>query len=145
MCSKQANKAVESEHRLVSLYTLSNCAESEQTRQALVNLGISFLQRSAADLSRPASPLVAAIVNGHSVAWRGHRPDMIELLADLLELGPVAEGGLADLEQADEAVLTRLQVLGEIDRHQLDHQDFYDDCGDHPLYRGSALLNWLGY
>lgn len=145
MCSKQANNAVKSEHRLISLYTLSNCAESEQTRQALVKHGISFSERSAADHSPPASPVVATIVKGQIVAWTGHRPDMIELLADLLDLGPVPEGGLAYLEQAEEAVLTRFQVLVEIENHQLNHQDFFGECGDHPLYRGSTLLNWLGY
>ncbi|WYX27702.1 hypothetical protein WJ976_19300 [Achromobacter denitrificans] len=130
---------------LISLYTLPQCTESAQTRQALVNLGIAFTERSAADHSPQVSPVLATIINNGIVAWTGHQPAMIDLLADLIDAGPVEAGGLAYLEQAEDAVLTRFQVLVEIENQQLNHQDFFDDCGDHPLYRGSALLNWLGY
>ena len=69
---------------LISLYTLPNCAASDETRAALTARGIAFTERSAADQSPLAAPVVATIVNHGIVAWRGHRPDLIDLLEDLV-------------------------------------------------------------
>lgn len=130
---------------LISLYTLPNCAASNQTRMALKHAGIAFTERSAADQSPLEAPVVALIVDRHIVAWRGHRADMIDLLADLISDGPVPPYGLRDLEEAEHAVLTRHQALSQVEAHQGHAEDFLDECGDQPLYRGQTVLDWLGY
>lgn len=130
---------------LVSLYTLPNCEESELTRKALRSLGIPFTERSAADTSPPFSPVVAMVVNSECIGWHGHQPELLELLADLLADGPIPFHGLTDFEQAESAVLTRKQAADQIEAHGLYVPDFFRDCGEQPLYRGSVLLNWLGY
>ena len=81
------------------------------------------------------------------IATRAHEAVglLIELLADLMDTGPVAADGLRERDAADEAVLTRLQAMQEIRNHQLSAEDFFADCGNQPLYRGRDLLNWLGY
>ena len=137
---------------LISLYTLPNCEASELTRAAFLRAGIPFTERSAMDyapaLARKgfdSAPVVTVAVENELVAWEGHRPDLIELLADLMDTGPVAADGLRERDAADEAVLTRLQVMQEIRDHQLSAEDFFAEHGNHPLYRGRDLLNWLGY
>lgn len=130
---------------LISLYTLPNCEASELTRAAFLRAGIPFTERSAVDQSPLEAPVVSTIVDRHIVAWRGHRADMIDLLADLISDGPVLAHGLREREAAEEAVLTRFQVMQEIRDHQLSAEDFFADHGNHPLYRGRDLLNWLGY
>lgn len=130
---------------LISLYTLPNCAESEQTRAALASHGIPFTERNAVDQSPLIAPVIATVVAGDIVAWRGHHPEFIELLADLVSQGPVPGHGLPYRELAEEAVVTRQQALVEVWGHQLDPQEFLKECGDQPLYRGKVLLDWLGY
>lgn len=129
---------------LITLTTKANCIESDKARSALEDFGIAFTERKEAD-PPPASVLLVARINDDVVAWTGYRPDMTDLLADLLDMGPVPEGGIDDLENAEEAVLTRTQVVAEIHNHQQSTKAFFEECGDHPLYRGSVLLNWLGY
>lgn len=130
---------------LISLYTLPNCDDSKQTRVALTSAGIAFTERSAADQSPLEAPVITMIVNNEIVAWRGHRPDLLELLADLIDVGPVTAHGLQDRDHARDAVLTRMQVNGQIEGHQVSVSDFFDECGNHPLYRGAVVLDWLGY
>lgn len=129
----------------IRLYTLLHCAACDDTRAALTARDIAFTERSAVDKAPGIVPVVTALVEGGIVAWSGHRPDMIDLLADLLNDGPVPPHGLRDLEAAENTVLTRQQVLDQVEQHQLNPQDFLDECGDAPLYRGAALLDWLGY
>jgi glutaredoxin len=137
---------------LVTLYTSPECAQCALTKAALADCGIAFTERSAADYAQAlaakgydTAPVLAVSMENELIAWHGHRPDMIELLADLFDLGPVSARGLRDRESADEAVVTRIQVMEEIGRHQLNAQEFFADCGNHPLYRGHVLLEWLGY
>lgn len=137
---------------LISLYTQPNCAASNLTREAFQRAVFPFSERSAMDyapaLAREgfdSAPVVTVAVENELVAWEGHRPDLLELLADLMDTGPVAADGLRDRDAADEAVLTRLQTMQEIRDHQLNAEDFFADCGNEPLYRGRDLLNWLGY
>ena len=136
----------------VVLYTHLACVQCELSKDDLAARGIDFTERSAADFAQAlaakgydTAPVLAAAIENELVAWQGHRPDMIELLADLFDLGPVSARGLRDRESADEAVVTRIQVMEEIGRHQLNAQEFFADCGNHPLYRGHVLLEWLGY
>ena len=136
----------------VALYTHLACAQCELSKDDLAARGIDFTERSAADFAQAlaakgydTAPVLAVAVENELVAWHGHRPDLIELLADLMDLGPVSVHGLRDREAANEAVLTRIQVMEEIGEHQLDAQDFFVNCGNHPLYRGRVLLEWLGY
>ncbi|MEE9937498.1 MAG: hypothetical protein PIQ35_27445 [Achromobacter xylosoxidans] len=130
---------------LVSLYTLPRCAASDEARRALTSRGIAFTERSAADQSPSVSPVIATVVDGHLVAWHGHYPDLLDLLADLISEGPVQAHGLLTRNEACEAVLTRQQVLAQVEKHYLYPQQFLDECGDHPLYRGAVLMDWLGY
>ncbi|MGE8449369.1 MAG: hypothetical protein ACN6OP_01865 [Pseudomonadales bacterium] len=136
----------------VVLYTHLACAQCELSKDDLAARGIEFTERSAADFAQAlaakgydTAPVLAVAIENELVAWTGHRPDMIELLADLLDTGPVAADGLRESDAAEEAVLTRLQVMQEIRDHQLSAEDFFTDNGNHPLYRGRDLLNWLGY
>ncbi|AZS77386.1 MAG: hypothetical protein E2591_30455 [Achromobacter sp.] len=136
----------------VVLYTHLACAQCELSKNDLAERGIEFCECSAAHFAQALSakgydsaPVLAVAIENELVAWQGHRPDMIELLADLFDLGTVSAEGLRDRGSADEAVLTRIQVMEEIGRHQLNAQEFFADCGNHPLYRGRVLLEWLGY
>lgn len=136
----------------ITLYITPECAQCELTKAALADRGIGFTARSAAEYAHvlaekgyDTAPVLAVAIENELVAWQGHRPDMIELLADLFDLGPVSARGLRERESADEAVVTRIQVMEEIGRHQLNAQEFFADCGNHPLYRGHVLLEWLGY
>ncbi|KAG1434883.1 hypothetical protein G6F57_021382 [Rhizopus arrhizus] len=136
----------------VVLYTHLACVQCELSKDTLAERGIEFTERSAADFAQALSakgydtaPVLFVAIENELVAWQGHRPDLIELLADLMDLGPVPAHGLHLEEDAAEAVLTRMQVLEEIHRHQLDTADFFADHGNHPLYRGRVLLEWLGY
>lgn len=91
------------------------------------------------------APVLSVAIENELVAWEGHRADLIELLADLLDTGVVPADGLRDMHDAEGAVLTRLQVIQEIRHHQLSTDEFFADHGNHPLYRGSVVLGWLGY
>ncbi|WP_313065138.1 hypothetical protein [Achromobacter animicus] len=136
----------------IVLYTVLGGAECALTKAALTQRGLQYGERSAMDygtaLARRGfdfAPVVTVAVENEFVAWTGHRPDLIELLADLLETGVLDADGLRDRETAEEAVLTRLQVVLQLRDHQANAQDFFADHGDQPLYRGRDLLNWLGY
>lgn len=136
----------------IVIYTVRGGAECALTKAALAQRGLQYAERSAMDyapaLARKGfdfAPVVTVAVENELVAWTGHRPDMIELLADLMDTGLVDADGLRDREAADEAVLTQFQVMQEIRDHQASAEDFFADQGDQPLYRGRDLLNWLGY
>lgn len=136
----------------IVLYTVLGGAECALTKAALAQRGLQYAECSAMDygtaLARNGfdfAPVVTVAVENEFVAWTGHRPDLIELLADLLDTGVVDADGLRDRETAEEAVLTRLQVVLQLRDHQANAQDFFADHGDQPLYRGRDLLNWLGY
>lgn len=136
----------------ITLYSTPDCAECTLTKAALAAYGVEFTERSAADFAQAlaakgydSAPVLAIAVENELVTWQGHRSDLIELLADLIATGPVSAAGLRDRDAAEEAVLTRMQVIEEIRNHQLNAQEFFADCGNHPLYRGHVLLDWLGY
>lgn len=48
-------------------------------------------------------------------------------------------------EEAREARVTREQARREIEKHGCSWADFLAECGDHPIYRGAVVLDWLGY
>lgn len=136
----------------VVLYIRPACAESDLSRVALADHGIKFTLRSAKEYAAALSakgfcsaPVLTVAVESELIAWEGHRPELIEMLADLMDTGPVAAHGLSERDAAEEAVLTRFQVMQEISDHQLSAEGFFADHGNHPLYRGRDLLNWLGY
>ena len=136
----------------ITFYSTPNCAECTLTKAALAAYGIEFTEHSAADFAQAlaakgydSAPVLAIAVENELVTWQGHRSDLIELLADLIATGPVSTAGLGDRDAAEEAVLTRMQVIEAITSHQLNAHEFFADCGNHPLYRGHVLLDWLGY
>ena len=136
----------------IILYTVLGGAECALTKAALAQRGLQYAERSAMDyapaLARKGydfAPVVTVAVENELIAWTGHRPDLIELLADLLDTGLVDADGLRERDAAEEAVLTRFQVVLQLRDHQANAQDFFAEYGDQPLYRGRDLLNWLGY
>ncbi|WP_217618851.1 hypothetical protein [Achromobacter sp. GbtcB20] len=136
----------------IVLYTVLGGAECALTKAALAQRGLQYAERSAMDyapaLARKGydlAPVVTVAVENELIAWTGHRPDLIELLADLLDTGLVDADGLRERDAAEEAVLTRFQVVLQLRDHQANAQDFFAEHGDQPLYRGRDLLNWLGY
>lgn len=50
-----------------------------------------------------------------------------------------------DLTTAYASWVTRRQALREVRKHFLLIEDFLRDCGDMAEYRGSVVLDWLGY
>lgn len=50
-----------------------------------------------------------------------------------------------DYEDACEATATREEARREIESHSCSFEEFVRDAGDQPTYRGSTVLNWLGY
>lgn len=50
-----------------------------------------------------------------------------------------------DYEEAIEATVTRAQAQREIECHGLRFADFVSEVGDRAQYRGSEVLEWLGY
>tara|TARA_R110002167_G_scaffold87625_2_gene236636 strand:+ start:1435 stop:1599 length:165 start_codon:yes stop_codon:yes gene_type:complete len=48
-------------------------------------------------------------------------------------------------EDALEITLTAVQVKREIEKHSLSFNDFINEVGDKESYKGSEVLNWLGY
>ncbi|ARP82930.1 hypothetical protein CAL12_20330 [Bordetella genomosp. 8] len=136
----------------IALYTTAACDECDKTKAALVARGIRFTERSAAEhqcalvaKGFDGPPVIAFSVESELVAWQGYRQDLIDLLADLIEYGPLPRHGFRDLCDARDAVLTRFQAMQHIRGHQLDADEFFADHGKHPLYRGAVLLDWLGY
>lgn len=136
----------------VVLYTQLACAQCELTKTTLAARGIEFTERSRVDFASALAgkgfslaPVLTFAVENELIAWEGHRADLIELLADLMDTGVVPVDGLRDRDAAEEAVLTRFQVMQEIRDHQLSAEDFFADHSNQPLYRGRDLLNWLGY
>ncbi|KRA01284.1 hypothetical protein [Achromobacter sp. Root565] len=136
----------------IVLYTVLGGAECALTKAALAQRGLQYAERSAMDyapaLARKGydfAPVVTVAVENELIAWTGHRPDLIELLADLLDTGLVDADGLRERDAAEEAVLTRFQVVLQLRDHQANAQEFFAEHGDQPLYRGRDLLNWLGY
>ena len=47
--------------------------------------------------------------------------------------------------EALEAIVTRSEAKREIELHFLSFQDFVEDVGLKKEYKGSEVLNWLGY
>ncbi len=50
-----------------------------------------------------------------------------------------------EYEDAMEAEVTREEARREIANHDCEFSEFLEDCGDKPEYKGSEVLNWLGY
>jgi len=50
-----------------------------------------------------------------------------------------------DYEEACEAEVSKASALAEIARHGCDAAEFLAEVGDRATYRGSDVLNWLGY
>jgi len=55
------------------------------------------------------------------------------------------EDQIMQLEDALECTVTRKEAIAEIMKHDLPADEFFDDVGDRPEYRGSEVLLWLGY
>jgi len=47
--------------------------------------------------------------------------------------------------QARDAVVSKQQVVEEIESHQLNPDEFFATFGDHETYKGWDVLDWLGY
>ena len=52
---------------------------------------------------------------------------------------------MMQLEDALECTVTRKEAIAEIMKHDFPIEEFFDDVGDRPEYRGSEVLLWLGY
>lgn len=50
-----------------------------------------------------------------------------------------------DEEWAREQTVTAAQAKREIEKHSLSFEDFVKECGKRASYKGSTVLNWLGY
>ncbi len=48
-------------------------------------------------------------------------------------------------DEACEAVVSRSEAAREIRNHSLEPADFFAECGERDTYRGSVVLDWLGY
>lgn len=136
----------------ITVYAHPTAGTSKQTIDQLHSAGLRFnvvSARSAPESLTAARvtelPAVIAITSAGRVRWHGYRPDLIPLLADLIETGPVPAQGLSDADMASDAVLTRDQALQVIRHHQINPSAFLLEHGDAPLYRGATVLHWLGY
>jgi hypothetical protein len=137
---------------IVTLYTTPSCQPCRIAKRAMENRGIVFTTVDATDyadglrsLGFSIAPVTVVQVARDTSAWQGFRPDCIELLAELAEVGPMPRCGLSDYETARAAILTLAHVRYELARHGANAQEFYVVHGQHPLYRGAVLLDWLGY
>lgn len=52
---------------------------------------------------------------------------------------------LTSEEEAREATISRQEAMFEIADHSLMWADFIEECGDKSEYKGSVILDWLGY
>lgn len=57
----------------------------------------------------------------------------------------IPQGGYDNYEYACEAILTREEALAQVRQHQVSVDEFLQDVGDKPYYRGKEVLDWLGY
>jgi len=121
------------------------CAQSAATKAMLSRLGICVVERHWRPDEQDTAPIVSIELGIETVTWHGHQPDCIAMLAELCEMGSVPAHGLGSLEEEHDAILTRGQVVMEIERHGADAGEFFSECGEQPLYRGETILNWLGY
>lgn len=48
-------------------------------------------------------------------------------------------------EEYRDITVSRRDALYQLDQHGADYDEFYDDLGFHESYKGSEILNWLGY
>ena len=48
-------------------------------------------------------------------------------------------------EEAMKAVVSKQEAKREVERHGLEFNTFIQEVGDRPRYKGSTILNWLGY
>lgn len=58
---------------------------------------------------------------------------------------PLREASGMSLEDAMDATVTKAQAQAEIKKHDQDWNEFVRDVGDKPSYKGSEVLEWLGY
>lgn len=135
----------------ITIYTHPELPESNATVQQFIDAGLGitvYCPQRNPDAVRGAGVVRFPTVHAKTVEgdfhWVGHRPDLIAMLADLLAVGQVT-AAIDNYDDAADAVLTRQQALREIRDHQLNVEDFLAQCGDQPLYRGQAVLDWLGY
>ena len=47
--------------------------------------------------------------------------------------------------EAKKIQVTQKQAVQEIMKHSLNPEDFFAEVGKKELYKGSEVLNWLGY
>ncbi len=134
----------------ITIYTNPEQPESNATVQQFIDAGLGvtvYCPQRNAEAVRAAGinqfPTVVARTVEGDFRWAGHRPDLIAMLADLLAVGQVVSG-IDNYDDAAEAVLTRQQAAREIRDHQLNPNEFFAERGDQPLYRGKAVLDWLG-
>ncbi len=48
-------------------------------------------------------------------------------------------------DEARKTMVSARQAMREVHSHGLSWADFVADCGDRDEYRGSVVLDWLGY
>jgi len=48
-------------------------------------------------------------------------------------------------DEAREETFTRREALAIVRNHNLDWDDFLSEVGNHQTYKGSDILDWLGY
>tara|TARA_R110001632_G_scaffold64062_1_gene152589 strand:- start:506 stop:670 length:165 start_codon:yes stop_codon:yes gene_type:complete len=48
-------------------------------------------------------------------------------------------------EEALEITLTAVQAKREVEKHNLNFNDFINEVGDKESFTGEQVLNWLGY
>ncbi|ALM83110.1 hypothetical protein [Bordetella sp. N] len=122
----------------INLYIHPRSVESQKTLNALTRHLIPFVTHWSDD----PEPVVDVSTPDDTIVWRGHRPDLIELLADLDDVVPARAVARAAMRGAAD-VLTRAQAHARITGAAMSLQAFFDECGDQPLYRGATLFWWL--
>lgn len=48
-------------------------------------------------------------------------------------------------DQAIVAQVTRQEAIREVQQHNISVDEFLEEVGDKETYKGSEVLNWLGY
>mgnify|MGYP005832028149 CR=1 FL=1 len=50
-----------------------------------------------------------------------------------------------NFEDALQLTVTRKDAIREIEKHGCDPEEFFQEVGDRPTYKGKTILYWLGY
>ena len=136
----------------VCVFTRRGCPASDATVTEFRKAGICFSTVSAEDYPATVAaagmsefPTVVADIANERIVWAGFQADLTDLLSDFVSEGPIPIYGLGDEDTARHSVMTRAHVIRELGRHGASPAEFFEECGCRPLYRGSAVLDFLGY